>query len=186
MRSLLLALLMLPLLASAQEVYTWTDKSGVVHYSDDPSEVPKGTQLKTTRGDPISKLSFPLAPNAQPQPEQTEQQPQAQDREAWSAKFREAHAKIEELKQWIAADMQVVEPNGLPVTGKYSCYAGPYNTLTGQWGPTTCGLLQPDAEFEAAKERLRQNREALKQWQSYLSDLERYASQVGIPQNWRK
>ena len=48
---LILAGLMLPLVAAAQEIYRWVDKDGVVHYSDQP-------------GSPDAVLVTVVAPNA--------------------------------------------------------------------------------------------------------------------------
>ncbi|MFL5318028.1 MAG: DUF4124 domain-containing protein [Myxococcaceae bacterium] len=184
-RAALPALLLSSFIANAQQVYTWRDKDGVEHFTDDASEVPKNA--RKTSGTAITTMQFPRSPNDQQQQVSPEAaQPSADDFAAWQAKFREARNTIEELKKLIAADEQIVSPAGLPVNGSYSCYSGNYNLLTHQRGYSPCGLLKPDEAFEQAKKRLAYNRDALVTWQNYLQDLERAASAASVPQKWRQ
>lgn len=181
----LLFMLLLSAPAFAQGIYTWTDKQGVTHFTDDPSQIPKTTRAQITTGADISTVSFPAAPTtSEPLPApQGEAGPE--DEQLWRQRFQEARDMIARIKEAIAEDAKIVEPSGLPVTGKYSCYAGPYNTVTRRWGASACGYMKPDEEFLRTRQRLAENRERLKQWQDYASWLDRQASEAGVPQKWR-
>jgi serine protease Do len=63
---LLVGLLLISSVVSAQEIYRWTDDKGVAHFTDDPSLIPEKYrgQIKTER---IPVESSPSAPQAQPQ-----------------------------------------------------------------------------------------------------------------------
>jgi hypothetical protein len=45
----LLLVLLLGSTAAAQAMYSWTDKRGVVHYTDDPGAIPKNQQPKAKK-----------------------------------------------------------------------------------------------------------------------------------------
>lgn len=48
--------------ALAQPVYRWTDRTGQVHYTNDPSAVPPGARAETTDGDAVSEVGASPAP----------------------------------------------------------------------------------------------------------------------------
>ncbi|MDP3232283.1 MAG: DUF4124 domain-containing protein [Myxococcales bacterium] len=133
-------------LASAQ-VYTWTDKDGVAHFTDNPNSVPAHVKAKVTTGDDISTVSLPeLKPVAvviaapalgAPVPVLAED-PNRAERE-WRAAFRDVNERIARLEDEIEADRKQVEDlNGLPVSARYQC-------LTGYgfgWGAPVLGVVQ--------------------------------------------
>ena len=49
--------LLLPGLAGAQAIYTWTDNEGVQHFTDEPKNVPKGVKATTTEGAHVNVVS---------------------------------------------------------------------------------------------------------------------------------
>ncbi len=62
MRRLALAVAVLAAPASAQAVYRWTDQHGEVHYTDDPSTVPRGVKVETTEGEALTVVPAAPAP----------------------------------------------------------------------------------------------------------------------------
>lgn len=62
--------------ALAQSIFSWTDASGVEHFTDDPREVPKEVQAKSTPMDAVPAPPQPeakaTAPVARPQPAKPE------------------------------------------------------------------------------------------------------------------
>ena len=57
--SLLIAALGFSAVASAQSVYRWQDSAGEIHYTDDPTTIPKGATAVATEGEPISEMGPP-------------------------------------------------------------------------------------------------------------------------------
>lgn len=123
--------------ASAQ-VYTWTDKQGVTHFTDNPNSVPANVKAKITEGDEISTIVLPdvkkeapkdevVAGKAQPKPADD---PEAFER-TWRAAFRDINERIARLEDEIELDRHKVEDvNGLPVAARYQCLYG-----YGVWPP---------------------------------------------------
>lgn len=127
--------LVLLLLAQAQ-VFVWTDKQGVEHYTDDPALVPLGVKVRLTDGTEISRISNDTPPRKEPQRPTTpspaagapvlarpgEPAVPSVSEETWRRLFREARNRIRTLEEDIEADRkQLEEVNGLPVTARYSC-----------------------------------------------------------------
>ncbi|MBE2249760.1 MAG: DUF4124 domain-containing protein [Myxococcus sp.] len=115
--------------ASAQ-VYTWTDKDGVDHFTDNPSSVPANVKAKVTTGDDISTVTLgevrpavaALPPRAQAAPAPAD--PGRAERE-WRAAFRDVNERIARLEDEIEVDRKKVEDvNGLPVAARYQCLNG--------------------------------------------------------------
>src|SRR5688500_6966548 len=105
----LLALLLLSLPAFAGEIYRWTDADGVEHFTDDPTQIPRGVKKQTTRGAEISTMSVSGDKQSNVAIELAEEPPPpAQDTAAkeaeWRGKFRDARAKIAALEKQIAED----------------------------------------------------------------------------------
>ena len=63
---LLIGLLLVPSVVSAQEIYRWKDDKGVVHFTDDPTRIPEKYRDQT-KVEKIPTESPPAAPQAQPQ-----------------------------------------------------------------------------------------------------------------------
>lgn len=124
-------LLILSLLVTG-EIYTWTDKEGVEHFTDDPNTIPKDARRRTTTGSELGRVetgSAP-APAANPQaipvapPVVIVQQaaPVPDPEEKWRRLFREARERIANLEDEIESDRKKVEEvNGMPVNARFTC-----------------------------------------------------------------
>lgn len=124
------------LLAQAQ-VFVWTDKQGVDHYTDDPRLVPLGVKVRLTDGTEISRIENETPPRKAAAPAQPaavtarpgEPAAPSAAEETWRRLFREARGRVRTLEEEIEADRKTVEEvNGLPVTARYTCqnvYAPP-------------------------------------------------------------
>lgn len=135
--------LLLVLLVQAH-VYSWTDKSGVEHFTDDLKSVPKGVKVRTTDGAEISRIENEVkkAPAVAQPP--VAQQPLANSgdpsvpsvsEEVWRRLFRDARNKVINLDEEIESDRKKVEEvNGLPVNARFNCQTGfyPYYPIVGQ------------------------------------------------------
>jgi hypothetical protein len=131
------ALLLAALLAQAT-VYSWTDKAGVEHFTDDLSSIPRGVKVRTTEGAEISRVESDSAKN--PRPAVVAVQPSqpavpSTSEQAWRQLFRTARTRVTELEDEIESDRKKVEEvNGLPVRAGFTCggnagfYSGPFVT----------------------------------------------------------
>jgi len=124
------------LLLTLAQVYTWTDKQGVTHYTDNPNSVPANVKARITAGDEISTVSLPEvakkeeAPKAVVTPAPPQADPAKSERE-WRAAFRDVNERIARTEDEIELDRHKVEDvNGLPVAARYQCL---YNY--GAWYP---------------------------------------------------
>jgi hypothetical protein len=63
---LLVGLLLISSVVSAQEIYRWTDEKGVAHFTDDPSLIPEKYRDQT-KMERIRTESPPPASQAKPQ-----------------------------------------------------------------------------------------------------------------------
>ena len=108
----------------AQTFFTWTDKSGVEHYTDDRSSIPKGAKITQTEGDELNTIedtTRPVAPTqVRPVAAREESAQERRQREdAWRTAFRSARNRVADLEVEIETERkQVEEINGLPVTGR--------------------------------------------------------------------
>ncbi|MBL8940064.1 MAG: DUF4124 domain-containing protein [Archangium sp.] len=114
------------------QVYTWTDKDGVTHFTDNPGSVPANVKAKVTEGSEISTVSLPKADERPAdkaavvvKPVVVEpSDPNRAERE-WRAAFREANERVARLQDEIEVDRKKVEDvNGLPVAARYQCLYG--------------------------------------------------------------
>jgi hypothetical protein len=195
-------LVVLSSVAQAQ-VFTWTDKDGVAHFTDNPNSVPSNVKAKVTSGQEISTVT-PSTPKpvAAPAPATVSGATAPPDtgraEREWRDAFREANERIARLEDEIEADRKKVEDvNGLPVSARYQCLngfgshwraplvavpGGPSNAVA---MPTPC-FFALNPEFERAKERLELNRKALTRARAALTDLERRAGFEAVPHQWRR
>lgn len=152
-------------LVLAQAVYTWTDASGTVHYTDDAAAIPKGVKAEKTEGGALTTIEAPPKPKAAPR----EAAAAAKDEQLWRTRFRDARQKIADLEAQIDADAKIVGDNPLVVTrGRRS-------------GRTR--FRNQNAELEA---RLARNKQQLAREKAALDDLERRASFANVPREWRQ
>jgi Domain of unknown function (DUF4124) len=132
MRTLLTALCLASTAASAQTIYTWTDETGTVHYTDTLSSVPQGVKVDTTQGEELSIVSSDAsgdegASAQKPQVVAQAPQPPARpgivatsvitgeplDEYQWRGRFRTAHAEVQSLEDELAIDKKrLAEPGG--------------------------------------------------------------------------
>ncbi len=133
--------------ASSAQVFTWTDKDGVVHFTDNPSSVPAHVKAKVTAGDDISTVTLagtkPVAvavqvPSPASPPPVVALDPGRAERE-WRAAFHDVNERIARLEDEIEADRKKVEDvNGMPVGARYQCLNG-YGF---GWGAPGVGVVQ--------------------------------------------
>ena len=179
----------------AQTFFTWTDKSGVEHYTDDRASIPRGAKIKETGGEEISTIevrdSTPrVTPRAQVAVVEEESATEKRRREdAWREAFRTARNKVADLEADVESERkQVEEVNGLPVTGRISCRRT-FVGVPGQvpvYGVNTAGCSPGRDNFEHSRERLEKNRRLLVRAKDDLADLERRAANDSIPLEWRR
>ncbi len=205
-RALLASVVLFSFAAAAQgAVYRWVDAEGTTHYTNNPSEVPKGITVYATDGEPIGRLSAdrdqtpPLkaAVAVVPAPVNPTQ------REAyWRGAFVELNRTIRSLEDEITLDSKKAQPtiNGLPVNARYGCTspyllnAGAYPaTIVGvngvgfRTGPLMLGCVATeDPEVTAARDRITRNKLALKRATEDLQELEHKASADSVPREWRR
>jgi len=180
----------------AQTFFTWTDKAGVEHYTDDRSSIPKGAKISETRGEEISTIEVkgnaphPVEPRAQiamVEEETTTQRRQRED--SWREAFRTARNKLADLEAEVESERkQVEEVSGLPITGRISCRRG-FVGVPGQvpvYGVNTGGCYPGRDNFDHSRQRLEKNRRLLQRAKDDLADLERRAASDSIPLEWRR
>ncbi len=183
MRAILIALAALgPLAAAAQEIFSWVDEDGSVHYTDDPENVPqkKKGKVRTTTGADIGQVPSRRDPEAaeapateRPAPEATAKadRPAEPAREAdadrektWRAKFHDLHERISKLEAQIASDRREVER----IEGEQP------------------GETSESPEHVRLKNQIRDELIDLDRARHDLEDLEHEASQQAVPREWRR
>lgn len=207
-RSLLVCGCVLGLHARAQEtVYTWTDDSGEVHYTNDPQSPPGDTVLRPLKTDEVSVVAntrspAPAAPAPPPTPEQTKQtlelrkldaEARRAEADAERAKSHAARAQVEAEAYWresfrdarrkltLLRDAIDRERTILETSG-LPVTAKVVGTGQSCAYPLACA---PAQEFEQAKLRLKQLQRDLVEAQEELDELERRASHAEVPREWR-
>jgi hypothetical protein len=159
----------------AGQIYSWTDASGTVHYTDDPATIPKAAKVQKTEGQPITTIEAP--PAAKPAPRAAERAPRSDPKsgagsdaaaeQRWRARFREAKEKIAALEAQIDADTKIVGDDPLVVYGRMRRRR----------------VYDQNAEIVARRER---NKKELERAKAALDDLERRASNENVPREWRQ
>lgn len=168
--------------AFAQQVYTWEDQDGV-HYTDDPSQVPKGAKVASEKlapsrpsnpGNEVASSTTPAA--ASPQPSSVRAGPQ--DERRWRDRFIEAYRRVDTLKQSINAlatsippattcsTVQQQSPNGAPLPLQQQCF--------------------PNLTHDRMVAELAQKRVELKDAELDIERLEREATMAQVPREWRR
>jgi hypothetical protein len=188
-------------LASAQQVYEWTDKNGEVHYTDDKASIPKGVKVRATGGSELAEISGdgvnapppaqaqpPAGAVAMPPPNRGPAVPSDAE-QYWRSEYRRVRQDIRRLEDEIAIDTKRVDdPNGsgMPLN-HMQCGLAPTGfvggvPVTGQMG---CYYL-PNPEYQRSKDRLETNKRALKRAKEELQELDRRAANEAIPLEWRR
>ena len=129
MRTLLFAALTLaPLSALAQTIYTWTDETGEVHYTDSLTGVPQGVKVDTTEGAELSVVQIEKDRGSGKEVGESEVRPQVAvapasrtpyrdvhlsvitgdelNEYAWRGRFRSAYGDVARLEDEIAVDQK--------------------------------------------------------------------------------
>lgn len=141
-----MSLLIVIVSAVTAQVFTWTDKAGVVHYTDNPSAVPADVKPRVTEGAEISLLTTDQAPRpvraraeqvidarAAAVAELDRRDEQRRSEREWRAAFRELNERIAGLTDEIEIDRRKVEDvNGLPASARFTCL-NPFGW--NGWGP---------------------------------------------------
>jgi hypothetical protein len=142
--------LLLALLVAQATVYTWTDKAGVEHFTDDLTSVPRGVKVRTTEGDEISRIDSDLSHNPRPAapvaPSVAAVRPEVPSvsEQTWRQLFKDARTRVAVLEEDIEADRKSVEEvNGLPVTARFTCSTGFYGYPVVSTGTTVSVGGQP-------------------------------------------
>ena len=169
----------------AQTFFTWTDKSGVEHFTDDRSSIPKGEKITQTEGDELNTIvdtTKPAPAAAKPvTPAEETAQERRQREEAWRTAFRAARNRVTDIEVEVETERkQVEEINGLPVTGRISCRSSV--AVYGVPGRIASGSC---SSRSGSSERLARNRALLQRAKDELSDLERRAADDAVPLEWR-
>lgn len=146
MSTRLASLLVVVASVTSAQVYTWTDKDGVAHFTDNASSVPAHVKAKVTAGDDISTVTLaetkPVvqAPSPGAPAPAAAQDPGRSERE-WRAAFHDVNERIARLEDEVEADRKKVEDvNGMPVGARYQCLNG-YGYGYG-WGAPGVGFVQ--------------------------------------------
>jgi hypothetical protein len=107
--------LLVVVLALGQSVYEWTDARGELHFTDDPSTIPKGVKVRTTDGEDINVISARrtaadagvqpkrAGPTSSPRPERATAPPWPELADGIDTSCSRAAAKVRELEERYAA-----------------------------------------------------------------------------------
>ncbi len=178
MRSLLLvAVIAVP--AFSQTVYTWEDEDGV-HYTDDPSQVPKKKKVEGVVFEPRA------APKSAPAtvalaPTTSASTPEARSNEfQWRDAFVAAHRRIEALRESITA-LQASLP------ARTECVPQPVVVnANGAAAAQPVARCQVNRLYDQLQVQIGQKRVELATAESELEQLDRRASMVSVPREWRR
>jgi len=170
------------------QVYRWVDPDGSIHYSDSPASAPKNAKVEVTTGDDITvegsgRIEAGTPPGNKPVPATRPAAPvndwsdtDGTDELTVRQHFRNAYQKIADAERQVAEQKKVVEAANAAHTA--GCRASREECLA--WAE------QQRVYREEARKRLAQLEADLRQWKSYLDDLERWASSRSIPRSWRQ
>lgn len=142
---------------AAPQILRWTDKSGTVHYTDDPASIPQDAKVEETKGAEI-KVVAAVKIDAGPTLEGGEH--------TWRARFKDQRQRIAELEAAIAKDLP---------------HIGDAET---NWVLEEANA--GDSTFENALLRVRQSRAELKRQQQAMKELQKTADAVNVPASWRE
>lgn len=172
MRSLIVLVAVIAVPAFAQTVYSWEDADGL-HYTDDAAQVPKEKKATGTvfepravpKATPVAVAPFPAAA---PETATIEYQ--------WRDAFIAANRRIDVLRDKIAALQASLPPRTecVPQVGVLGAVAQPV------------ARCQVNKLYDQLQVEIGQNKVELSVAQSDLEQLDRRASMVGVPREWRR
>lgn len=175
MRSLLVLAAVIAVPVSAQTVYTWEDADGI-HYTDDASQVPKAKKVEgvvfeprpATRATTVAVAPVPSAA------------PSATNEYQWRDAFIAANRRITNLRESITALQASLPP-------RTECVPQPVAVTTG-----TTPVVQPVARcqvnrlYDQMQVEIGQKKVELASAEADLEQLDRRASMVSVPREWRR
>jgi len=166
--------------ALAEPIYRWIDENGVTNYTNDQAKVPEGVKAETTVGDEITVVASSRA--VPPQGAATapvslstdistpEEEREVADYMYWRSAFRDLHSRIALLETVVGMDKQRLEAEGTPFRSHRGReYRASFDT----------GNLE-------LQQRLEWNLAELQRTRAELDELERIASRVAVPREWRQ
>ena len=176
MRSLLVLAAVIAVPVSAQTVYTWEDADGV-HYTDDASQVPKAKKVEGVVFEPrqASKSTVAVAPVPT-----AAAAPAATNEYQWRDAFIAANRRITTLRESITALQTSLPP-------RTECVPQPVAVTTG-----TAPVVQPVARcqvnrlYDQLQVEIGQKKVELAAAEADLEQLDRRASMVSVPREWRR
>lgn len=147
-------------LALAQTIYSWTDETGTVHFTDNLASVPQGAKVVTTEGAELAVVdtgpavaTAPAAPDAAPARAAPRGVPQERsavtgevlDEAYWRGAFRTLNQRIRGLEDEVALDeKQLRQPDGLPIA--MQCGAGAWGWVPQPPPPVVTGNVSVEAQ----------------------------------------
>lgn len=160
--------------AFAQTVYTWEDSEGL-HYTDDASKVPRKAKVKGMVSEPLPASA---GLKAEPATVAIAPAPTAATTEyEWRDRFIAAHRRIDTVRKSIAALEATLPP-------RTECVPQPLVA-----DPSNRGQL-PYCQVNPLHDRMRvqlaQEAVELKNAELDLEQLDRRASMVAVPREWRR
>ena len=159
--ALLVLLLAAPVFA--QTVYEWTDEAGDVHYTDDPSTIPKKAKTRTTQGAEISTMKWDRPAPAPVPPSVDAGVPTAAPAVVKPERnlCAEGKAKIAELEQTIADTKRRDEERMAEQRNR--CQRGLLRRGTGAYATCMAEPVVPDPAVERQVARLNEQLEVARE-----------------------
>lgn len=176
-RSFLLLAVVIAVPAFAQTVYSWEDADGV-HYTDDPAQVPKEKKATGTVFEPRpvpknTTLAVAPVPSTVPAPETATTEYQ------WRDSFIAANRRITTLREKIAALYASLPP-------RTECVPQPVVANVNGQVLRPVARCQVNALYDQLQVEIGQNKVELAAAEADLDQLDRRASMVGVPREWRR
>ncbi len=177
MRSLLLLAVVIAVPAFAQTVYSWEDADGV-HYTDDPAQVPKEKKATGTVFEPRAAPK-PTIVAVGPVPSTVQAREPATIEYQWRDSFIAAHRRITVLREKIAALLTSLPP-------RTECVPQPVVWNVNGQALRSGARCQVNALYDQLQVEIGQNKVELEAAEADLDQLDRRASMVGVPREWRR
>ena len=176
-RFFLLLAVVIAVRVSAQTVYSWEDTDGV-HYTDDPAQVPKekkatGTVFEPRASPKNTTLVVAPAPSTVPAPDKPTTEYQ------WRDSFIAANRRITVLREKIAALLASLPP-------RTECVPQPVVANVNGQVQRPVARCQVNVLYDQLQVEIGQNKVELAAAEADLDQLDRRASMVGVPREWRR
>lgn len=160
----------LPAAAQRGAIWRWTDASGALHYTDDPSSIPEAHRAGAVRteGAPLievdtEKRRGPRESHGSPEGSPSPTAQSESSEEHWRDRFAKAWAEISELEAELERERSLRD-SAPPIVG---------------------GIPRVDPRAAGVRERIAKLEEDLARARSSLEALDREASEAAVPRSWR-